>query len=181
MKKRLNQLTIYILFVYCFLPLSLYSKVDPPNYDFSLDSMKLFAPGTNLQDIKQKYGKGEVMGGKGDTSIMKYDVIHLRYKFPIFIQLYEDKVLDFFMTLPTYFLHDIFHQSLINRLGPQDKYLLKDRTAIYTWNSKSGFSHYYRGACTIVCFPMYYSGVTTSPPEELNKYSPLMIQFGVER
>ena len=51
----------------------------------------------------------------------------------------------------------IFHQSLINRIGKQDKYLNTNEQSVYVWNNKNGNRHVYSGACTVTCFPLYYS------------------------
>jgi hypothetical protein len=87
----------------------------------------------------------------------------LRYKFPVFVQVANGQVLDFFARLPAYFLHDVFHQSLINRYGKQDLYFKKDSNAIYIWNDEEGIRFTYSGGCTINCFPIYFAGSSSKP------------------
>jgi len=55
--------------------------------------------------------------------------------------------------LPTYFLHDSFYQSLINRFQKPSKYHLKSEQASYEWE-KPYFIHY-EATCTITCFPIF--------------------------
>lgn len=153
---------------------TLLSKVDPPNYDFSLDELALFMPGSPLSKIEEKYGKAPPYEKTGKSEIYRFYVKQIRYVFPVFVQVIEGKSVDFYAKLPSYFLHDIFHQSLINRLGKQDKYIKKERHALYIWNNKNNLKHTYHGACTITCFPIYYSAHTLN--QEL-KFTPLLEQF----
>ena len=74
--------------------------------------------------------------------------------------------------LPQYFSHDLFHQALINRLGKQDSYLKKNKTAVYRWKNRKGLNYIYAGACTITCFPIYYA-VYRQNPETV----PIIMQF----
>jgi hypothetical protein len=73
-------------------------------------------------------------------------------------------ILDFFAILPSYFLHDLFHQALINRLGKQSSYIKKETAALYIWKTSDGLTHYYQGTCTINCFPEFYSVVGAKFP-----------------
>ena len=151
-------------------------KTKIPNYDFSLDSLKAFFPGSNLEDIEKEVGKGEVMKKGENFLIKKYYIAQIRYKFPVFVQYNERKSLDFFARLPTYFLHDLFHQSLINRYGPQNKYINLDSSSLYVWNNAKGFKIIYNGACTITCFPQF---LFVSRPEDpkIDSYRSLIDQF----
>jgi len=142
------------------LSLKAYSKVDPPNYDFSLDKLKTFMPGEKLEEIKKTYPNGELYSKNGLTETHKYYVEHLRYKFPVFVQYESGIVTDFFARLPSYFLHDVFHQSIINRYGKQSQYKKYEESAVYTWNDISGNKHIYFGSCTITCFPIYYTVIS---------------------
>jgi hypothetical protein len=152
------------------------AKVASPNYNFSLDAFSFFMPGNSLADIEKKYGKVEVFEKKSSSTVYRYYVAHIRYKFPVFVQIVDGKSVDFFAKLPSYFLHDVFHQSLINRIGKQDIYSRKENTAIYVWKNIKNMKHTYVGACTITCFPIYYSvetagekPVVTPLLEELKK------------
>jgi hypothetical protein len=141
------------------LPFYSYSKVEPPNYDFSLDAFELFMPGKKLEEINKIYKFSEIIFKESGFITYKYYVEHIRYRFPILVQTQNGIVTDFYARLPHYFLHDIFHQSLINRLGKQDHYQKTEESALYIWKNKNNNQHIYSGACTITCFPLYYSVV----------------------
>ena len=98
------------------------AKVEAPNYNFSLETLADFFPEKKIDDIEKKYGKSEVMGDKNGIETLKFYVAHIRYKFPVIVQAKDGKILDFFAKLPSYFLHDIFFQSLVNRIGKQKDY-----------------------------------------------------------
>lgn len=134
-----------------------FSKVDPPNYDFSLDQMKIFMPGSPLKAATDALGAGDVLQQKGAYEIRRFYVAHIRYKFPVLVQTTEGAITDFYARLPAYFLHDIFHQSLINRIGKQDTYKKVEEQAVYIWKNKDNLTHVYSGTCTITCFPIFYS------------------------
>ncbi len=148
------------------------AKVEAPNYNFSLDSLSEFFPGKSITPLEQKYGKGEVMSDEGGVRTLKYYVAHVRYKFPVIVQAREGVIDDFFARLPSYFLHDLFFQSLVNRYGKQENYKKVGEEAVYRWN-KEGNTHVYSAACTITCFPIFYavkkSDSTSSIIEKMKK------------
>lgn len=147
-----------IIFISIFLVLNTaFSKVEPPNYDFSLNKFDEFMPGKKLVDIQKNYKNKEVVFKNDQYMTYKFYIAHIRYKFSILVQFNNGIVTDFHARLPQYFLHDTFHQSLINRLGPQDIYKKKEEQAMYVWKNKNNLRHYYSGACTITCFPIYYA------------------------
>lgn len=168
MKFQLSIIIIFTLFTNF-----LYGKVDPPNYNFSLEELDAFMPGKALQEIEKKYKFKEVVF-KDDTYITyKFFIEHIRYKFPILVQFQKGIVTDFHARLPQYFLHDIFHQSLINRLGSQDIYKKKEEQAIYIWKNKNNLRHYYAGGCSITCFPIFYA-VKKLGNETLGEYKSIL-------
>ena len=132
------------------------AKVEAPNYDFSIDTLADFFPGKDLTTIEGKYGKGEDMGKENGQQTLKYQVAHLRYKFPVIVQVKEGMIEDSLARLPSYFLHDIFFQSLVNRYGKQTSYKRTGEEAYYTWEIPP-LKHVYSAACTITCFPIFYS------------------------
>lgn len=132
------------------------AKVEAPNYDFSLDTLSDFFPDKELSVIVAKYGEGEKMGREGEMETIKFMVSQIRYKFPVLVQIREGKVQDFFARLPSYFLHDLFFQSLVNRYGKQKSYKRVGEEAFYVWE-RDGLVHVYSAACTITCFPIFYS------------------------
>lgn len=166
------------LFLILTFPLLSWSKVDPPNYNFSLEAFDIFKPGSSLEEIKKKYPKAEVVDQKLESSVIKVYVAHLRYRFPVFIQVYRDKSVDFMARLPNYFLHNLFHQTLITKFGKQDSYIKREESALYIWKgAKDGIKRVYNGTCTITCFPVYYSEISLDPPKEMANYKPLLAQF----
>ncbi len=133
--------------------------MEAPNYDFSLDTLSLFFPGSSLKSIKEKYGEGDMVKNGAGLITRKFYVSHIRYKFPVVVSVVDDKIVDMYAVLPSYFLHDVFHQSLINRFGKQDNYKLYNGTALYLWNNKNNMKLYYSSTCTLTCFPLYFSAV----------------------
>lgn len=166
-----------LLFFFLLIPSLLLAEVTPANYNFSLESLKVFKPGTPREAFEKVYGKGEVWKKENKTIILKYYVAQIRYKFPVFVQIFENKVVDYYARLPTYFLHDIFHQSIINRIGKQDKYYRIENNALYKWVNKKGIDYIYSGTCTITCFPIYYSEALNKPPSGMNNYKKLVDRF----
>lgn len=156
---------------------TLQAKVDPPNYNFSLDALSVFMPDQKKSEIEKKYKNGTLFFQNSNLSVYRYYVAHLRYHFAIFVQYRDDTVVDFHASLPTYFLHDIFHQSLINRIGKQDEFLNKNEQSVYIWKNKNGMKHIYSGACTITCFPLYYSVVKIQNNDSSN-YMPIIELLG---
>ncbi len=132
------------------------AKVESPNYNFSVDTLQDFIPDASLESIEKKYGKGSVEKGSGGTQTLKFFVSHIRYKFPVLVQVNEGKVLDMYARLPSYFLHDVFLHSLVNRLGKQTTYKKTGEHAYYVWE-KENLRYIYDGACTITCFPIFYA------------------------
>jgi hypothetical protein len=132
------------------------AKVEAPNYNFSLDTLADFFPDKTIAGLEAKYGKGESMGSKGGVETSKYYVAQIRYKFPVIVQSREGVIIDFFARLPSYFLHDLFFQSLVNRYGKQSTYKKTGEEANYTWVQQP-LKHIYNAACTITCFPVFYA------------------------
>jgi hypothetical protein len=181
---------------------ALLAKVDPPNYNFTLDKIKDFLPGSTFpisEEIKKLYGEPVLIKKNGPVEIYRLTIKHSRYEFPLFFQVkdlniknkivsdeqpaalstYQTnfRILDVYMTLPSYFLHDIFHQSIINRHGKQNQYQHKNGNSLYTWNDVGGHRHIYSGTCTITCFPLFYTVISNLYLNE-EKFIPLIDFFG---
>ncbi len=155
-----------IIFFTSFFSFTTSAEIVPPNYNFTLDQFNIFHPGQLLPKIKEKYGKGRIVFTQNEMTTYEFFVQHQRYNFPVFVQTYRKKVIDFYTPLPSYFLHNIFHQSLINRLGKQDSYKRSEHTAVYNWRNKKGFTYTYSGQCSFTCYPVYYHIVLQNPPEK---------------
>lgn len=132
------------------------AKVESPNYNFSVETLLDFAPDTALEAIEKKYGKGSIERRGQGVETRKFFVSHVRYKFPVLVQLQEGKVTDMYARLPSYFLHDVFLQSLVNRIGKQTSFKKAGEHAHYIWDTNN-LRHVYDGACTITCFPVFYA------------------------
>ncbi len=153
--------TVFISFFLMLTSLTLcapaWAKVDPPNYDFSLDRFEKFMPGMSLKKALEKSEDVELIRKEKGFETRKIYIEHMRYKFPLLLQSKDGVITDFYARLPAYFLHNIFHQSLINRLGDQELYKKLEEQAVYAWKNKKGNNHVYSGACSITCFPVYYT------------------------
>lgn len=161
-------------------PTTTFGQIEPPNYNFSLDTMADFYPGKKLADMRTKYGKGEIEFDKGAAKVHKFYVAHIRYKFPVFVNIFQGESVGFFARLPSYFLHDVFHQSLINRYGKQDEYSKVDNAATYIWKNENNIKFTYQGQCTLTCFPMYLAGEMVEPPQGFPGTTDIMQNFKVE-
>ncbi len=155
------------LVIFLFLNLSSYGKKTTPNYSFSLKTLDTFYPGVTLADIKKKYPKTKIF--KKDGGLYKTYVEHSKYKFPVFFKVKKNIVTSFFARLPTFFLHDLFHQSLIDRYGKQDRYKKVNKSALYFWDDEKGIKLTYKGECTITCFPSYLAGESSKSGEANGK------------
>ena len=143
---------------------------------FKLDELAPFRPGKSTNEIPKKYLPGEKVELSKALKITKYNLTHNAYSFPIWIQHYNGMIIDNYARLPSYFLHDTFHQSLINRFGKQKSYILLDSSAIYGWEDES-LKRVYSAGCTITCFPIYYSEQTKSLSNIPTTYKPLARHF----
>lgn len=129
------------------------AKVEAPNYHFSLDEFNRYLPG---QSIEPSSGQFLSMIKKNSTHLLQGKIKKERYLIPFFITVEENKIIDFYGKLPSYFLHDVFFQSLITRFGKQTSYKMKDEHAVYTWELKD-LAITYSATCTITCFPIFLS------------------------
>ena len=147
-------LNILPCLIIMFQPLN--AKVESPNYKFDLEGLSDFFPNKPISNLDSKFGKGELMGNEGGIQTLKYVVKDLRYQFPVMVQVKDGLIEDFFARLPSYFLHDVFFQSLINRNGKQTNFKKTGEEAYYVWDI-APLKHIYSAACTITCFPIFYA------------------------
>lgn len=132
------------------------AKVDPPNYKFDLKTFDDFFPDRPVDILKKKFLENEVLSKQSDITTNKYLLKEKNYFLKVFTQERGNKVEDFFVRLPSYFLHDVFFQSLVNRYGKQKIYKKQNEEALYIWEDKD-LKHVYSAVCTITCFPVFYS------------------------
>lgn len=149
------------------------AKVEAPNYNFNLETLADFYPEKKIEDVETKYGKAEITGNRNGTQTLKFYVAHIRYKFPVIVQAKDGTILDFFAKLPSYFLHDVFFQTLVNQMGKQKDYKKVGEEAVYGWE-KDSLKHVYSASCTITCFPVFY---TVFPFPSKNGFKPLIVQL----
>jgi hypothetical protein len=131
-------------------------------------------PGKKKAEIDKVNKSGTHQFGKDRGTIWKYKVSHLRYVFDMYIQFQDEIVTDIYVMLPSYFLHDIFHQTIIDKYGMQDKYLNENEHSIYVWSKVKGMRVFYEAACTIQCFPIYYSVVGLEIVKNMNGFTPII-------
>jgi hypothetical protein len=132
------------------------AKVESPNYKFDIERLSDFFPDKQISNLDSKFGKGEIMSHEGGVQTFKYVVKDTRYQFTVLVQAKEGLIQDFFARLPSYFLHDVFFQSLINRNGKQTTTKKTGEEAYYVWDL-APLMHIYSAACTITCFPIFYA------------------------
>lgn len=174
------QKTFFLLLLISLFPTKSFGQIEPPNYNFSLDTLGDFYPGKKFEGMKIKYGQGELEFDRGPSKIYKFYITHIRYKFPIFVKIYQGESVGFFARLPSYFLHYVFHQSLINRYGKQDEYSKVGNAANYTWSNEKNLKLIYQGQCVLTCFPMYLSGEMVNPPKGFPGTTDILQEFKVE-
>ncbi|MBF0359891.1 MAG: hypothetical protein HQK49_02715 [Oligoflexia bacterium] len=175
----------FILFIFILINISAEAKVDPPNYDFKFNMLYPFFPNKDFSEVKKTYTyekDGLISLGvmnDGDppstTKIYKLYLKHKTFRFPIFFQVSsqsqsqsqsQEKIIDFFVSLPSYFLHDPFLQDLQKELGNQNKYSNYNGSALYIWDESKldkNTKFIYSSTCTITCFPLYFSGTSKDP------------------
>lgn len=129
------------------------AKVESPNYHFDLKEFDSYLPG---KTIEPSSGQLLLLNKKGSTTLYKSEIKTTKYHIPLFITLEKNTVIDFYAKLPSYFLHDVFFQSLINQYGKQTSYQMKNEHAVYTWDTKELLITY-SATCTITCFPLFLS------------------------
>jgi hypothetical protein len=132
------------------------AKILPPNYEFKLNSLDNYMPLQKLSELQEKVGKGAVISDQGEIKSVEFLIKEDRYHLKVLVQHKNDEIFDTFIKLPSYFLHDVFFQSLINKLGKQTTYKKVREEAFYTWVLDNEI-HVYSAACTITCFPIFYS------------------------
>ena len=98
------------------------------------------------------------------------------YRYPLFIQVYNQQISDFYLTFPSFMLHDSIFEALIQKWGKQQYYQRNNFSAIYHWkNINAGlFAAIYEANCSITCFPVSLSLQSLSMPKEV---LPLWQQF----
>lgn len=146
--------------------IAIQAKVDPPNYNFSLEKLAPFAPESSFEEIKTLYPKYEKVTLKGGVQAFKVYVEHDRYRFPLYFQVSGDSVTNYYARLPQYFLLNIFHQTLFVKYGLQDTFKKLDEHAVYLWKNAEGRRILMVGECTITCFPNFiaeYKSLNSAP------------------
>lgn len=78
------------------------------------------------------------------------------YRYPIFVQEINGEIEDFFLTFPSFFLHDRIHEQFISKWGKQQFYQHSNLSALYSWKNinSNKLSAVYEANCSITCFPV---------------------------
>lgn len=129
------------------------AKVEAPNYHFSIDEFNPYLPN---QSIEPASGQFQTLRKTATTLLLQTEIKQERYQIPLFITAEKNIIIDMYAKLPSYFLHDVFFESLRKKYGKQTDYKKKDEHAIYTWE-REDISITYSAACTITCFPIFLS------------------------
>jgi hypothetical protein len=132
------------------------AKVESPNYEFNFATLEDFFPEKKITDLETKYNKPELLSKPKNFNTVRFKVTHERYQFSVLVQEKDGIINDFFARLPSYFLHDVFLQSLVTRLGKQKTYRRTGEEAFYIWSDEK-FKYVYSAACTVTCFPIFFS------------------------
>lgn len=157
MKKNSKSTIFLLIFSLLWIGKEIHGLVDPPNYNFQLAELENFAPGVKLDSLKEKYGKGLLINKSKGNNVLKFTIFHTRFHFPLLLQALNNEILDYFCRLPSYFIHDIFLKSLVEKYGKQDAYRKNGEEAIYYWRNENGNEIFYMASCSITCFPNYLS------------------------
>jgi len=146
------------------------AAVEAPNFDFSLDLLNDFLPRHSLAEIDQKFSP-QILQTTGAYQWHKYLLTQPRYQIKVLAQAWQGQVADVFAPLPSFFSHDVFLQAIINRLGPAQKIDKSGEEAAYLWE-KDQLRYVYAAACTITCFPVYFTVIDLQVPAQ-EAYQPL--------
>jgi hypothetical protein len=158
------KLVIYLLLILVIktVPFNLNAEIKSPNYDFTFTSIEPFFPGKLLSELaKDKTIKSDIFEDSGTSKIIRTKVHRGNYILDIYNQVKGDQITDVFIRLPQHFLHDLFLADLVKRYKKQDKFVRKDKSALYVWMNRDGNNIIYHGSCSITCFPMFIEIVST--------------------
>lgn len=139
----------------------IHAEITPPNYDFTLKTIENFTPGKEIESVKKDNPKYDVFSDEGSSKILRFKIKRTNYVLDIYTQVKKDIITDVFVRLPQFFLHDIFLADLQKKYQKQDRYVRKDRSAIYVWLNRDNTNIIYHGSCSITCFPMFIEIVST--------------------
>lgn len=161
------KLFIVIIYIFTLTKFSL-AQVEAPNYSFELSQLDIFMPQKPIADVIKKFPKIKEIKTKNNLQAYLVYIDYRRYKFPVYIQVKDKLITDFYAKLPQYFLHNIFHFSLIKKWGMQTSYKKVEEQAVYIWK-KDDITIIYSGACTITCFPVYLTIMKSDIKKSLMK------------
>ena len=137
------------------------SPVDDPVYpQFEFGQLAPFQVGKLVSDIPVQFKPVEI-NLKNALKINRYELSHLGYKFPIFVQFAETIILDLFVRLPSYLLHDFFINLLLIITECSKNISSKIRLRFTLWTTNE-VKRVYSGGCTISCFPIFYTEINNS-------------------
>ena len=151
----------------------LFAEIKTPNYDFSLSTIEPFLPEKKLDDIqKDKTIQSEIYEDLGSTKVWKVKVKKPNFHLVIFVQVKNDVIVDSFIRMPQHFNHDQILKQLRDKFQKHDRYVVKDKSALYSWMNKNNMNILYHGSCSISCFPIFIEFVNND-----KKVIPLYTKF----
>lgn len=138
----------------------IHAEITPPNYDFTLNSLENYMPGKNIEEVKKQNPKFDIFSDNGDQKTLRFKLRRSNYTLDIYTQVKKEIITDLFVRLPQHFLHDIFLADLQKKWNKQDKFVRKDKSALYVWFNRNNTNIIYHGSCSITCFPMFIEVVS---------------------
>lgn len=131
-------------------------KKFPTVATFPLDSFELFQKKSESHQIHVSYWQ------------------YSNYRYPLFVQVINNVVVDIYLTFPSFMLHDRIHEYFIKLWGKQSFFKQSSLSAIYQWTKQPNVIAIYEANCSITCFPVFLTMHQKKLPD---KIQPLWLQF----
>jgi hypothetical protein len=155
-----------------------YALVEPPGKHFSLEKILPLGVGNRFtaEELPDGTRNPKLVHRLKGLETYRLEIIHQTYYFIGFLKVKDEIIVNNYFRLPPYFLHDVFLQSLQTKFNKQQRYLKLEETAYYWWEDEK-IKRIYGGACTITCFPEFYSEELRSYYTEDQKEKPFLDEF----
>lgn len=143
------------------------------------EALKNFKIGSKRSDIlKLHKNESWLENQKKGEFIDVFYIAHKQFRFPLIAHFYQNNLSDYWITWPSYFLHDTLHKELVDIFGKQNIFFHKKDHSVYIWNNQEYLIRY-EATCTITCFPLYLSVKTTKIVDK--KYQSLVDQLKLNK
>ncbi len=143
----------------------------------TLDSLQDFTIGNAFNNELKEKSEVLLFDKKSNITLYFLPIRTKSFHLNVTYQLQGDILLDFFVSFPSYLLHDEVFTSLWGRYGKQDEYLLNDATAVYRWHKKANENMVYVASCSITCFPVYWTVFDSNRFDAKSKEKPIFQQL----